>query len=233
MAAVGVVMWWRAKNKLAIGAAAMIAIIIGIATVPQKWMDRMDTIQNYEEDASATGRLEIWGHGIRIANDSPLVGGGFGVFEHVPTYDRLSPELVTKRNVHSIYFEMLGTQGYPGLIIFLLLGIAGLRGLRNIKQLTEGVPGLENEFKFANMMQISLVAYAVSGAFQNLSTYDLYYALLAMILIQQKLLNEKIARGLAAKEIPDQDAAPASGVLPLAKLPYMPGRSFLRRPAVK
>lgn len=233
MGAVCLVLWWRSKNKLAIGTVAVLALVIGTAFIPQKWMDRMDTIQNFEEDASATGRLELWGHAIRIANDNPILGGGFGAFDHLPTYARLSPEIVNIRNVHSIYFEMLGTQGYIGLIIFVALGIAGLSGAGRIRRLSEGVPGLENEFKFANMMQISLVAYAVSGAFLNLSTYDLYYALLAMIVMQRKLLEEKIAKGLVAAENSTPNVASASEAWPLATRPYMPGRSFLRRPAVK
>ena len=236
MGAVCVVLWWRSKNKIAIGTVAVLAVIIGLSFVPQKWLDRMDTIQNFEQDASATGRLELWGHAIRIANDNPLVGGGFGAFDHLPTYARLSPEIVTKRNVHSIYFEMLGTQGYVGLIIFLALGIAGLNGAGKIRRLSEGVPGLENEFKFANMMQISLVAYAVSGAFLNLSTYDLYYALLAMIVIQRKMLEAKIANGEVSARNAAPAAARASESWPLTaqpQIPGMPGRSFLRQPAAR
>ena len=168
IAAVCIFLWWRSKNKLAIGTVAVLAIVIGASFIPQKWVDHMDTIQNYEKDESATGRLELWGHAIRIANDNPILGGGFGAFDHLPTYARLSPEIVTKRNVHSIYFEMLGTQGYIGLFIFLALGIAGLKGAGRIRRLSQGVPGLEAEYKFASMMQISLIAYAVSGALLNL-----------------------------------------------------------------
>ena len=231
MAAVGVVMWWQAKNKLAIGTVAMIVIVIGLAVVPQKWLNRMDTIQNYEEDGSALGRLEVWGHAIRIANDKPVVGGGFGVFDHEPTYLRLSPEMTNRRNVHSIYFEMLGTQGYPGLIIFLLLGVAGLLMTGNIIRRTRGVPGLENEHKFGQMIQLSLVGYAVAGAFLNLSTLDLYYALLAMIVMQRNLLEKKLAEGQVAETATDLKQFIASDRTEPTIPRHMPGQSFLRQPA--
>ena len=231
MAAVGLALWWRSKNKLAIGTVTAIAIVIGVALVPQKWLDRMDTIQNYEQDESAIGRLEVWGHAIRIANDRPLVGGGFGVFDHEATYLRLSPEMINRRNVHSIYFEMLGTQGYVGLIIFLMLGAAGLVTAGNIMKRTNGVPGLENEYKFAKMAQLSLVAFGVSGAFLNLSTWDLYYALLAMIVMQRSLLDKKLAGEQVATAVPGQEreiaAQPAQPAIPR----HMPGHSFLRQPA--
>ncbi len=231
MAAVGVVMWWQAKNKLAIGTVSMIVIVIGLAVVPQKWLSRMDTIQNYEEDGSALGRLEVWGHAIRVANDNPVVGGGFGVFGHEPTYLRLSPEMINRRNVHSIYFEMLGTQGYPGLIIFLLLGAVGLVMAGNIIKRTRGVPGLENEYKFALMIQLSLVAYGVGGTFLNLSTLDLYYTLLAMIVMQRTLLEKKLAEGLVAEAATDLKQIIASDRAEPTIPRHMPGQSFLRQPA--
>jgi probable O-glycosylation ligase (exosortase A-associated) len=234
LAAIAIAVWWRAKNKLAIGTVAMITIVIGVALLPQKWLNRMDTIQNYEQDQSATGRLEIWGHAIRIANDRPLVGGGFGVFDDEQTYSRLSPEMINRRNVHSIYFEMLGTQGYVGLIIFVILGAAGLAMSGNIMRRTNGVPGLEHEYKFARAVQISLIAYAVCGAFLNLSTWDLYYVLLAMIVIQRTLLEEKLASGpigeAPATEL-DRGAGLGLGPAQVAVHQHMPGRSFLRRPA--
>lgn len=157
MDAITVVLWSRAKRKLIIGTIASVAVIMGLAVMPQKWLDRMDTIQNDEQGGSATGRLEIWGHAVCISNDRPLVGGGLRAFEHDRTYDRLSPEIAVRRNVHSVFFETLGTQGYIGLILFMLLGLAGFLTARKIKKLTKGNSDLKDEYIFANMIQISLV----------------------------------------------------------------------------
>lgn len=231
MGGMAVAMWWRSKNKLAIGTATVIVVVLGMSLAPQKWLNRMDTIENYEQDRSATGRLEIWGHAIRIANDRPLIGGGFGVFDNESTYLRLSPEMISRRNVHSIYFEMLGTQGYVGLLLFLMLGATGMIYVGRIMKRTEGVPGLENEYKLGRMLQLSLVAYAVTGTFLNLSTWDLYYSLLAMVVIQYSLLEKKLARNAMADEAPVQEDTVIAGAMTPALPRYMPGRSFLRRPA--
>ena len=231
MGAMAATLWWRSNNKLAIGTATVIVVIMGMALAPQKWLNRMDTIENYEQDRSATGRLEIWGHAIRIANDRPLIGGGFGIFDDEATYLRLSPEMISRRNVHSIYFEMLGTQGYVGLLLFVMLGAAGMIYAGKIVNRTKGVPGLENEYKFGRMVQLSLVAYSVTGAFLNLSTWDLYYSLLAMIVMQHSLLEKKLAKGTVADEAPVTGDAVIAGAMAPALPHYMPGRSFLRRPA--
>ena len=93
------------------------------------------------------------------------------------------------------------------------------------------MPGLEKEHKFAQMMQLSLVAYAITGAFLNLSTLDLYYALLAMILMQRALLEKKLAEGLDAEAEPNQERIFVSDRAEPAQPRHMPGQSFLRRPA--
>jgi len=194
LAAILVFLCLRSKYRLIIGVAVVIAVSLATSLIPQKWFDRMDTIQSYEQDDSAMGRVQMWGHAIRIANDRPIVGGGFRVFEHGPTYDRLSPEIIVQLNVHSIYFEMLGTQGYVGLAIFLMLGMAGLLTSQKIKRLVKDRPDLRDAHLFGNMMQISLVAYAVTGTFQNLSTYDLYYTLLALISMQYMIVRNELGK---------------------------------------
>ena len=229
LAAIAILLWVRAKRKAVIGIAVGAALTVGLAAVPTNWVDRMNTIQNYGEDASAVGRLEQWGHAIRIANESPILGGGFGIFGNTSTYQRLSPEITVQRNVHSIYFEMLATQGYVGLVIFLLMGFAGLLTARKIKLLTRHIPGFENERKFANMIQISLLAYAVSGTFQNLSTYDMYYTLLALIAIQYWQVTEALKKN----SVVEKSAEPPSGIAvadQIMRPTQMPGRSFLRTP---
>jgi probable O-glycosylation ligase (exosortase A-associated) len=194
LAAMLAVLGFRTKHKVIVGLGLVIAVSIAISYIPQKWFDRMDTIENYEQDGSAMSRLEMWGHATRIANERPILGGGFRVFEHDPTYDRLSPEIEVRRNVHSIYFEMLGTQGYVGLVLFLMLGTAGLLTCRKIKRLVKDRPDLRSAYLFGNMMQCSLITYAVTGTFLNLSTYDLYYTLLALTSMQYLIVRNELKK---------------------------------------
>ena len=227
LAAIAVVLWLRSNKKIFLNLMMIVLAVASIQFFPQKYFDRIDTIQNYEQDASALGRLAIWGHAIRIANESPIIGGGYQVFYHPPTYERLSPEIV-QRAVHSIYFEAIGEHGYVGLILFLALGIAGLYGAARIKKLCRDRPGFEKEYKFANMISISLVAYAVSGAFLNMVTFDLYYTLLAFIVLQNHLVQIKLGNEGKVAEL--RKNAPANVEIGWPK-PATAQRSFLRSPA--
>ena len=54
-----------------------------------------------------------------VATARPLTGGGFGTFSP-PVFARYSPD-VEWRAAHSIYFEVLAEQGYPGEFLFLAI----------------------------------------------------------------------------------------------------------------
>lgn len=186
----GVVLWWRSKRRTVLAIAIGLVLMSTVSLIPEKWFDRMNTIENYEEDGSANARLEIWGFAIRVANDKPIIGGGFDVFTDPVAHDRWG-EGIGVRNVHSIYFQMLGSHGYPGLIIFLLLGYFALRTCKQIRRIGKEKPEFEEHGLLAGYVSCGLISFAVSGAFQNLATFDLYYNLLAVVAILAKLVKEE------------------------------------------
>ena len=50
---------------------------IGISFMPDSWTARMETIREYEEDASVLGRFDAWRFAYETAKDHPVLGGGF------------------------------------------------------------------------------------------------------------------------------------------------------------
>ena len=96
----------------------------------------METIQGFQADQSAGTRLAVWAWTWDYAKAHPF-GGGFGAYRsnriQVQTMNAQTTgevQLVTARveadearAYHSSYFEMLGEQGFPGLILFLLIHV--------------------------------------------------------------------------------------------------------------
>ena len=182
--------------------------------MPDTWHERMGTMKDYKADQSAMGRINAWWMAFHLANDHPVLGGGFETFQ--PQLFRIyAPDPNNVHDVHSIYFEMLGEQGYPGLIMYLLLGLFALLSARRIIRLSKGDPELNWAYHFGSMMQVSLVGYAVTGAFLGLSHFDLYYALIGLLVVVKDLF----ARGLA-KAPPDPE------------IPHWVARLVLARPGV-
>lgn len=186
IAAIGLFFWWKSKQKLA---ATVIVGIVAAAVMffmPQTWWDRMNTIQTYDEDASAMGRINAWWVAFRMANDS-LTGGGANMF--IPeVFQKYAPVPEDVHDVHSIYFEMMGEQGWIGLALFLTL--AGMTWLRcsalSHKRFAQD-PETRWLHDLAPMLQVAMIGYFVSGAFLGLSYFDLYYDLVAITIIAAKL----------------------------------------------
>jgi hypothetical protein len=47
------------------------------------------------------------------------------------------------------------------------------------------------------MVQVSIAAYAIAGLFLNLATFDLYYHLIAVVVIASSLVRQQLASGAA------------------------------------
>lgn len=184
----------KSRQRVALGILVAVLLGAGAAFVPQTWIDRMRTIETYEEDGSALSRLEVWGFAIKMARDHPIVGGGFRVSYDDAIYLKYIPDARKGggRNYHSIYFEILGELGYVGLAIYLGLLVAVWRcGSRTIA-LTRNQPNLLWANDLARTTQVSLVGFAVAGAFQNLAFFDLYFCLVAILFLAQQIVIKQL-----------------------------------------
>ena len=127
--AIGFFLWAKSRSKLGLG---ILLLLVGVAILmmmPDSFWDRMNTIKTYEEDGSAQSRLRAWEVAWNVAKGT-FVGGGAGMW-NLATYEKYGTEYVTKAfDVHSIYFEMLGEQGFPGLFLFSAARLALLAPLR-------------------------------------------------------------------------------------------------------
>lgn len=195
---VAMVLFMLAKSpkKAPLALALVVVIPLIIAFMPQKWSERMGSIATYEQDASAMGRLNSWQFATNLALDNPL-GGGFQTFTQELFY-RYAPRPGSFHDAHSIYFEVLGEHGFGGLFLFLLFwGLVWLKGKKLIKAMRD-IPEYKSLAMLAAMTQVSLVGYAVGGAFLGLAYFDLPYYL-AVIIIMADAYVKRAPRGTPVK----------------------------------
>jgi probable O-glycosylation ligase (exosortase A-associated) len=105
MAAMGIFFWLKSRGKVVTGLLTVTAAVLILMTMPQEWFDRMSTIQNYEQDASAEGRINAWKMAVNLAKDKPF-GGGFETFQR-GMFAAYAPDPNNVHDSHSIYFEVL------------------------------------------------------------------------------------------------------------------------------
>ncbi len=197
--AMAVFLWLKSRKKVALGILIVIAAIGAAAFMPQEWEDRISTITDPRAEQSANSRLETWTMLWNLAVDRPFTGGGFETYskwifeKYNPTYDRTHA-------AHSIYFQVLGEHGFVALGLFLLFWALVWRMCNQVAAMSRGNPEEHWAYWLAQMLKVSIVAYLVGGAFQNLAYWDVPYYLFVAIAVTRWSLNRARADALGTKD---------------------------------
>lgn len=184
MLAMGVFLWLKSRKKLATAAFMIVAIAIIGAVMPQEWYDRMNTIKTYQQDGSAQGRINAWYTALNVAKDR-ITGGGFNMFQP-GVFRQYAPDPDNVHDAHSIYFEVMGEQGFIGLALYTLLGILFWIRASQIVRACKNDPNRKWAADLAAMSQVSMVGFAAGGAFLGLAQFDLPYHLLIILVLTAK-----------------------------------------------
>lgn len=195
-------LWLKSPKKVAMGVVMVCLIPVAIAFMPEKWGARMDTIKTYEEDQSAMGRINAWYMAFNMAKDRPLVGGGFEIYNRT-AFALYAPVPDDVHAAHSIYFQALGEHGFVGLGLYLTMVWLVWRKTVWIVRSTRAHATLKWASQLATMIQVSMVGFAVGGAFLSLLYYDVPYYLIAIVvvvgtIVEKALKEEKDAKAKAA-----------------------------------
>jgi putative inorganic carbon (HCO3(-)) transporter len=168
---------WRTKFKWQSISVLTISLLCILYFLPNTWFERMQTIMNYEQDLSALGRINAWWFAWRLALDRPLVGGGLEVFNPM-FFERYAPNPTDYHDSHSIYFEVLAAHGFIGLFFYMMTLWSAWKLSKRLQKSGDAWIG---HLSFA--IQCGLVAYMVGGSFLGVAYFDLYYALLSILVI--------------------------------------------------
>jgi putative inorganic carbon (HCO3(-)) transporter len=183
------VLWVRSKSKLVPAIGFTLFAMALLAFMPTSWEDRMRTIQNYEQDGSAMGRINAWTMAFNLANKN-LLGGGFEIYNGT-IFGMFAPNPTDVHAAHSIYFQVLGEHGWVGLVLYLLIFFFALTTAGKIRAEAAKRPETQWMHHLAGMCQVSLVGFAVGGAFLSLAYFDLPYNIVVVLVVSLHWLQEK------------------------------------------
>lgn len=200
-AVMGAFLLGKSRKKFVLLLMVLIVVPLAYTFMPEKWHDRMATIDTYEQDRSALGRINAWWMAWYLALDRPLVGGGFEAFQ-APSFERWSPDSRLTFDAHSIYFKALGEHGFVGLFLFLGLGVLGLKSANSIIRYAKREPRLFWMRDLASMIYVSLIGYATAGLFLGLTYFDFFYTLLAVLVGLQRVMRVYQEEGIPVAEAP-------------------------------
>jgi putative inorganic carbon (HCO3(-)) transporter len=186
---VGGFYWLKTDNKLISGTVILVMSLVLLAFLPDSWFKRMDTIQTYDQDASAMGRINAWHYAFNAANHN-LLGMGLDSWS-LQTFYLYAPNPKDVHAAHSIYFSVLADHGWIGLFLFLSIFFMAWKKLSKIIKLTNNDNALKEINNLAKMIQISLLAYFSGGAFLSLSYFDLPWHLVSLVVLLEKIVSKQ------------------------------------------
>ena len=205
MLILGLFMVKNSRNKAAsllLVAAAGVAIFL---LAPSSWFDRLNTIQNADNDGSFMGRVVAWKLSWLIAMDHPLFGGGPHAVQHLSVWNAYKPGLpaldfiptpppdTVAHAAHSIYFEVLGDYGFVGLGLFLATVLAAFGNCSWIYRSARGHQSLAWAADLARMSQISLIVYLVTGAALSMGYFEPFYIIVALLSRCRRIVRQTLA----------------------------------------
>lgn len=193
--------------------------VLMLQFAPERWVQRMDTIENASQDSSLMGRVGAWHVSSAVAIQNPIFGGGphsiemgsvweeyrrsLGLLGFVANMD-LNGLPGRGRAAHSIYFEILGDLGFVGFFVFIAILTNAFVSARTIIRVSKQA-GSQFEWarSLAEMLILSVIAYAVAGALLSAAYFELPYILFMLLEVVKlhvlretsALANQKKAEG--------------------------------------
>jgi probable O-glycosylation ligase (exosortase A-associated) len=210
-------LWLQSRNKVryAIYGAIVAAMAAFVVIRPDsEWLERMSTLTHYHNDTSAEGRILVWKWTLNYVKTHPF-GGGFNAYVidtiEFPGEDGSPAYVVHGKAFHSMYFEMLGEHGYPGLALFIGLLLATFLTLVRVALKCRKLPEMAWCRDLAIAFMIAEVVLAVCGAFIGIAFQpEVYYtfAMTAMLASHVRTVERRVGPIRAPVIIPDDPTVP-------------------------
>jgi O-antigen ligase len=99
-------------------ALALLVILAAVLAGPSRFVQRLGSIANFEEERSASNRLMLWPEVAKLIADRPLTGYGFSGFQ---VLFRKQSTFFNSFHAHNIFLDAALTFGIPGLLLFFSL----------------------------------------------------------------------------------------------------------------
>jgi putative inorganic carbon (hco3(-)) transporter len=176
-------MWARTKHKIGFGIVVIITALLVVFATSHAWNARVETITDFEHENSAYVRILVWKWTLGFVATHPL-GGGFASYlvDHIELPASSAGPGATEfgRAFHSIYFEVLGEHGYPGLLMFLLLAGSTFLMLQRLARKARPHPELKWVVGLADALQSGLAVFLTSGAFVGIAFQPMFWYFISM-----------------------------------------------------
>jgi O-antigen ligase len=203
LAAGALCLWIMQKRKLKATVIVTVIILFGSLLVPQSYWDRLQTVAHYEEDASATKRLELWHIALTLIPAHPILGVGPDNFR-----------LYAPNSPHDAYLQIASEVGLPALLVYISMLVAALYSAWRARRLSS--PDREDSpFIYAASQGVfcCLIAIVVQGFTTGLAHREFVYVMASLafclrMFAEKKKIGEPVNDATSEQEAPLEPAWP-------------------------
>lgn len=183
------------KNRFLYAGLAAALAVAAVPFLPQSFTSRMATIGEYKADQSASTRVAVWAWTWKYVQSHPMGGGFEAYLQNKVKFDTVAAvgdgtnTQIEKQEVndkgrayHSSYFEMLGEQGFPGLVMWLVIHIGGIWRMEVVQRLYRRRNRTDEEWvvPLALALQNGQIIYMVGSLFVGIAFQPFIYMLIAL-----------------------------------------------------
>lgn len=181
----------------------LLGMIVGVGLLyvmaDQQFLERQQTIQAYEEDASATSRIDSWKGALELVGDHPFGVGGGGFNALSPIY---IPEIVEAhegelRDVHNTFLTAACEWGIVGLFLFVMFLISTFRELNSTRKLSENHVDSQRFRIESTALILGLFGILVAGIFTTRLYAEVIYWLAAFGAVLKNVQAVELEKQLA------------------------------------
>jgi putative inorganic carbon (hco3(-)) transporter len=229
LVALGFFMFLRSRRKFlyVVLASALTIAVVGKMVVS---LEDSRSIANYSTDDSALVRLGVWQWTLGYVSTHPL-GGSFDAF-NINAFVLPDGTEEHGRAWHSIYFEMLGELGWPGLILFLTVIASTYFSLLRLSRKYRKLPEFAWVADMSDAILSGLAAYLTAGAFVGIAFQPPFWYFVSMAICLRAYVTRaerSEPRGWRVTAQSRQEAI-ATGASAWREAPVMLGKESLRAP---
>ena len=156
---------------LAVGVVAFIAAMVV--------MPRLKTIDEFQTESSAKGRLDVWGEALVELKENPILGVGKGQFRE---YFEIAP--------HNSYIQVGTEIGLVGLFLWIGMFYYSFKALRGALRKSNIIEQKEKWLRaFPQSFLAAAIAYCMSSTVSGSGSRVFFYIFFALVAALQKMLT--------------------------------------------
>ena len=196
-------LFMKSERKILLSVLIIILVAVLANFVSSDYTSRMDTIETATSDSSFMGRVVVWKLSFILAMENPFFGGGFKAIENFSVASRMAQEFFSypwfytgdelpqtgfARAAHSIYFQVLGDQGFGGLALYLGCLYFSWSKAGKAARTIRRAGGARWLSTVSTSIQLSIFSFAVGGAALSFAYFDLIFTLFGLVIVLETRL---------------------------------------------